>query len=83
VVKRLDWTGLLNTKPDTTSEELDNQEANLLLEIAREKRKVCHVQRQLADCVLREHQKIADLYHFKAEKAEGQLDYSELDVGWM
>lgn len=74
------WYSNEQVKP---SEAVENQEATLVLEIARAQRDVHHAERELAECMVREHEKIADLHRFKARRKQGCLDDKDLDIGWL
>ncbi|KAH7916992.1 hypothetical protein BV22DRAFT_1052767 [Leucogyrophana mollusca] len=73
---------------DSDSNETDESEfragcdeAKLVLEVVRAKRKVRHAEKHLADCVLEQHSTLVNLYRFKADAAERRLEDAELDIG--
>ena len=35
------------------------------------------------ECVVQEHEKIANLHHFKAKQVQNTVDDSDLDIGWI
>lgn len=65
------------------SENLENEEAGLVLEVVRAQRDVHRAQKILADCTVKEHERVADLNRFKAQKLQRYLDEKDLDVGWI
>lgn len=63
--------------------DVENQEALLVLEIARAQRDVHHAEKALAECVVRQHEKIADLHRFKAVRMQDTVDDKDLNIGWI
>ncbi|KIJ63225.1 hypothetical protein HYDPIDRAFT_29490 [Hydnomerulius pinastri MD-312] len=61
--------------------EAECEEAILMLEAARVKRKVRQAQKYLADCRLEEHTTFVKLYRRQAETAEKRLEDADMDVG--
>ena len=61
----------------------ETKKASLVLDIVYAQREVHHVERLLAKCLIREHEKIADLHRFKAMQRQGSIDTLDLDIGWI
>ena len=59
----------------------EDQEATLLLEIARARRDVCHAQRFLAECLNQENKSLCELHQFKARKFAELVDQADLSIG--
>lgn len=53
----------------------------MVLEIVRAQREVSRAQRVLADCKVREHEKIVQLHRFKAQQSQNITDVKDLDIG--
>ncbi|KAI5992234.1 hypothetical protein EDD15DRAFT_2197243 [Pisolithus albus] len=43
----------------------------------------CRGKKLLAECLVREHEKIANLHRFKANQRQDSIDNSDLNVGWI
>ena len=54
-----------------------------MLDIVYAQREVHRAERLLAECLVWEHEKIADLHHFKAMQRQGSIDTLDLDIGWI
>lgn len=54
-----------------------------MLEIARAQRDVHHAERVLAECMVQEHKRVADLHRFKAQQKQESLDCKDLSIGWI
>ena len=59
------------------------KEASLVLEIVHAQRDVHHAEKMLADCVTWEHEKIANLHHFKAKWKQDSVHHLDLNIGWI
>jgi len=55
----------------------------LVLDIVYVQREVHRAERLLAECLVREHEKIADLHRFKAMQRQGSINILDLDIGWI
>ena len=55
----------------------------MILDIVRAQWDVHRAEKMLAECVVREHEKIADLHRFKAEQMQDSVNNSDLDIGWI
>ena len=62
---------------------MEDEEALLVLEIVRAQCEVHHAEKLLADCVVLEHKKRANLHRFKAQQMQDSVDQMDLDVGWI
>ncbi|KIJ11380.1 hypothetical protein PAXINDRAFT_15694 [Paxillus involutus ATCC 200175] len=71
-----------NTKSSSDIDtEAECEDAILMLEAARAKRKVRQVQKYLVNCRLEEHTVFIELYCHQAETAEKRLEDADMDVG--
>ena len=61
----------------------ETKEASLVLDIVYAQREVHRAERLLAECLIRGHEKIADLHRFKAMQRQGSIDTLDLDIGWI
>ncbi|KAH7917704.1 hypothetical protein BV22DRAFT_1135189 [Leucogyrophana mollusca] len=61
----------------------NNQEVRLVLEVARAQCEVFRAEKLLTSCVMREHETIASLYRFKADKAGDRVDRVDMRLGRM
>ncbi|KIM61193.1 hypothetical protein SCLCIDRAFT_26007 [Scleroderma citrinum Foug A] len=59
------------------------EEASLVLEIVRAQCDVHRAEKMLADCVTREHEKIANLHRFKAKWKQDSVHHLDLNIGWI
>ena len=59
----------------------EDQEATLLLEIARARQDVCHAQKLLAECLNRENKLLCELHQFKVKKFAELVDDADLSIG--
>ncbi|KAI5994687.1 hypothetical protein EDD15DRAFT_2195840 [Pisolithus albus] len=66
-----------------THDAVETQEASLVLKIVCAQREVHHAEKLLAECLVREHEKIANLHRFKANQRQDSIDNSDLNVGWI
>ncbi|KAG2134509.1 hypothetical protein DEU56DRAFT_913697 [Suillus clintonianus] len=66
-----------------TIEDTDDLEANLLMELARARREILRAEKSLADCMVREHEVLADLSKFKSSISERRLDMADIGLGRM
>ncbi|KAI6000002.1 hypothetical protein EDD15DRAFT_2193489 [Pisolithus albus] len=66
-----------------THDAVETQEASLVLEIVCARREVHRTEKLLAECLVREHEKIANLHRFKANQRQDSIDNSDLNVGWI
>jgi len=41
------------------------------------------VEQLLAECLIHEHKKTANLHHFKAKQKQDSIDNKDLDIGWI
>ena len=62
---------------------METQEASLILDIVHAQRDVHHAEKILAECVVWEHEKIANLHRFKANQVQDTVDDSDLDIRWI
>jgi len=70
---------------DAQAEELafENEEAQLLLEVARARRTICRLERELAEAKSEENICLGRLYRHRAEEAERRLASAEYEVGYV
>ena len=54
-----------------------------MLEIVCAQRDVHRAEKMLAECVTREHEKIANLHRFKAKQMHDSAHHLDLDIGWI
>ena len=54
-----------------------------MLEVVCAQREVCRAEQLLAECLVREHEKTANLHRFKAKQKQCSVDNKDLDVGWI
>jgi len=55
----------------------------LVLTIIYAQCEVHRAEKLLAECLIQEHEKIADLHRFKAKERQGSVDNLDLDIGWI
>ena len=65
------------------SESTENEEASLILEIVHAQHEVHRAEKLLADCVVQEYEKRANLHCFKAQWMQNSVDQMDLNVGWI
>ena len=66
-----------------SSEFSETQEASLILEIAHAQHDIHCAQTTLMECIVWEHEKIANLHRFKAKQMQDSVDCSDLNIGWI
>ena len=54
-----------------------------MLEIVRAQRDVHRAEKTLAECVIREHEKIANLHRFKSKQMQDSVHHLDLNIGWI
>ena len=54
-----------------------------MLEIVCAQRDVHRAEKTLAECVIWEHEKIANLHCFKAKQMQDSVHHLDLDIGWI
>ena len=67
----------------TGIQAVETQEASLVLEVVCAQREVCHAEQLLAECLVCEHKKTANLHHFKAKQKQRSVNNKDLDIGWI
>ena len=53
------------------------------MELARAKRDIFRAEKSLADCIIREHEVMANLSKFKSSVSEQKLDKADVGLGYM
>ncbi|KIM62384.1 hypothetical protein SCLCIDRAFT_25114 [Scleroderma citrinum Foug A] len=66
-----------------TAKSVENEEALLVLEVVHAQQEVHHAEKSLAECIVWEHEKIANLHCFKAWQMQDSVDQMDLDVRWI
>ena len=66
---------------DQTDMDFDEVDAQIVLEIARTHRIICHLEHELAETQCAEGQGLIKLYKHQAEDVKKQQDYAEFDLG--
>ena len=74
---------LTSRSKSLTAESVENEEASLVLEVVCAQREVHRAEKSLAECIVQEHEKIANLHRFKARRMQDSVDQMDLDVGWI
>lgn len=55
----------------------------MVLDVVRAQRDVHRAEKILADCMVKEHERVANLNRFKSQRLQKHLDEKDLDVGWI
>ncbi|KIM50942.1 hypothetical protein SCLCIDRAFT_33876 [Scleroderma citrinum Foug A] len=66
-----------------TAKSVENEEALLVLEVVHAQWEVHRAEKSLTECIVQEHEKIANLHHFKAQQMQDSIDQMDLNVGWI
>ncbi|KAG2741955.1 hypothetical protein P692DRAFT_20879624 [Suillus brevipes Sb2] len=66
-----------------TISDADNLEANLVLDLARARRDVVNAEKVLADCVVREHEVLANLSKHKSDISKQKLAKADVGIAHM
>ncbi|KAG2080577.1 uncharacterized protein F5147DRAFT_784188 [Suillus discolor] len=66
-----------------TIKDTDDLEADLLMELARARQEVFRAEKSLANCVVREHEVLANLSKFKSSISKRKLDKADVGLGYM
>ena len=74
---------LTSRSKSLTAKSVENEEALLVLEVVHAQQEVHHAEKSLAECIVWEHEKIANLHCFKAWQMQDSVDQMDLDVGWI
>ncbi|KAI5995119.1 hypothetical protein EDD15DRAFT_2195742 [Pisolithus albus] len=72
-----------DSKSHLAFQSIETQEASLVLKIIRAQREVHRAEKLLAECLVQEHEKIANLHRFKAKQGQDSIDNSDLSIGWI
>ena len=54
-----------------------------MLKIVRAQCDIHCAEKMLAECVIREHEKIVNLHRFKAKQMQDSVHHLDLDIGWI
>ncbi|KAG1890636.1 uncharacterized protein F5891DRAFT_1197913 [Suillus fuscotomentosus] len=66
-----------------TIDDVDNLEANLIMDLARARRDVFVAGKTLADCVVQEHEVMTNLSKYKSAISKQKLDKADVGLGHM
>ncbi|KAG0698461.1 hypothetical protein DFH29DRAFT_1002835 [Suillus ampliporus] len=66
-----------------TINDVDDLEANLVMDLARARRDVFNAEKALADCVVREHEVMANLSKHKSNISKQKLAKADVGIGHM
>ncbi|KAI6017740.1 hypothetical protein BKA83DRAFT_19104 [Pisolithus microcarpus] len=78
---RSGWLAYLQVNEEGSDTELEQEEANFILEAACAQRNVCILEQQLAAAKVDEMIALGNLYRFRAQTAERKLEDANIDVG--
>ncbi|KAI6013427.1 hypothetical protein PISMIDRAFT_656365 [Pisolithus microcarpus 441] len=75
------WLAYLQVDEEGSDTELEQEEANFVLEAARAQCNMCILEQQLAAAKVDEMIALGNLYRFRAQTAEHKLEDTNIDVG--
>ncbi|KAG1886287.1 hypothetical protein F4604DRAFT_1918014 [Suillus subluteus] len=67
----------------TTINDVDDLEANLIMDLARAQCDIFNAEKTLADCIVREHEVMTNLSKYKSNISKWKLDTADIGLGHM
>ncbi|KAG1739729.1 hypothetical protein EDB19DRAFT_1908750 [Suillus lakei] len=78
-----DLYDVANAIGSMTINDVDELEANLIMDLARARHNIYNAEKTLADCVVREHKVMANLSKHKSALSKQKLDKADVELGHM
>ncbi|KAG1884485.1 uncharacterized protein F5891DRAFT_990296 [Suillus fuscotomentosus] len=78
-----DLYDVVNAIGSMTINDVDDCEANLIMDLARARRDIVNAEKKLADCIVREQEVMTSLSRYKSVISKRKLDKADVGLGHM